>query len=107
MLSHKEKARTNVRNMQIYFIFSLAETVKGAVGTGIMLSYPLQFYVAAKMIKLDIDDVWGPFKHDHCMESSERVVLIILTCMLVEVFTLYYYFSRKLIFKAFVGKVAI
>lgn len=63
----------------------LAETVKGAVGIGIMLSYPLQFYVAAKMIKLDVDDVWGPFKHDHCMESSERVVLIIITFIIALV----------------------
>ncbi|KAE8574065.1 proton-coupled amino acid transporter 1 [Halyomorpha halys] len=57
----------------------LAETVKSAVGIGIMLTYPLQFYVAAKIIKMDVDDIWGPFKHDHCMESSERVILIILT----------------------------
>ncbi|XP_046684040.1 proton-coupled amino acid transporter-like protein CG1139 isoform X2 [Homalodisca vitripennis] len=65
--------------------YTLSQFVKIAIAIGILLTYPLMFYVPVALIWPAVVDRWGPFEKPALYEYILRILLCLLTFVLAEV----------------------
>lgn len=63
-----------------FFIYRLAQTVKGVISAGILLTYALQFYIVIDIMWPSIHSTLGPFKFPILAECTFRSSLVLVTC---------------------------
>ncbi|XP_055303517.1 proton-coupled amino acid transporter-like protein CG1139 [Sitodiplosis mosellana] len=63
----------------------LAQTVKFMVSLGLLMTYPLQFFVAIQIMWPPIEEKFGPLKHPLTSQLFFRALLVLLTYSLGEV----------------------
>lgn len=67
-------------NIFIALLFRLAQTVKLMVSMGLLLTYPLQFFVAVHIMWSAIEEKFGPLKHSTYSQLLFRCLLVLVTC---------------------------
>lgn len=65
---------------EIIFFYRLAQTVKLMVCIGLLMTYPLQFYVAVQIMWSAIEERHGPLRHPFYSQLIFRALLVLVTC---------------------------
>lgn len=86
--SQNETIIINVNNMHVIcathlnfkFINRFAHVVKFMVSTGMLLTFPLQFFVAIQIMWSWVLEKHGPLKHPLAMQLLFRTIMVLITC---------------------------
>lgn len=60
----------------------LAQTVKMVVSFGLLLTYPLQFFVAIQIMWPAIEEKFGPLRYPLPTQLLFRILMVLMTCKL-------------------------
>lgn len=63
-----------------HYVNRLAQVIKLMVSVGILLSYPLQFFVGVQIMWSAIEERHGPLKHPYQTQLLFRAFLVLFTC---------------------------
>uniref|UniRef100_A0A1B6KF90 Amino acid transporter transmembrane domain-containing protein n=1 Tax=Graphocephala atropunctata TaxID=36148 RepID=A0A1B6KF90_9HEMI len=72
-------------NANNIFIYRLSQCVKIAIAVGMLLTYPIMFYVPNAVVWTAVVKRWGPFERPILYEYLVRILLSLVTFVMAEV----------------------
>lgn len=84
--------------IDLEFNCRLAQTVKFMVSLGLLMTYPLQFFVAIQIMWSAIEEKHGPLRHPLYSQLIFRALLVLVTCkfvLITEISIFFFVFTRE------------